>query len=171
MKKHIFLVIILISVASLSYLWSSEKNKMREIKTELNIDAPPEQVWRIITDFDNWEKWNPIVNTTSGTAALGSKVEITMRGKDGQDANSYTAIITRFDEPKTLRWHGKMMAEFLMANDKIIELEETDSGTRLIHRETFNGILVPLFWGKLSEHVPAMLNSMNEALKNVVEQN
>lgn len=58
-----------------------------------------------------------------------------------------------------------MMAGFLFTNDKIFKLKETSSGTRLIHKETFAGLLVPMCWKKLNEHVAPMLNSMNEALK------
>jgi len=169
MKKQIFLVIILISVVSLGYLWSTEGNKIREIKTVINIDAPPAKVWQTLTDIEKWAEWNPIVNQSSGSVALGSKLKITMRNEDGNDANSYEAMITELDEQKSFRWHGKMLSELLMSNDKVIELEEIDSGTRLIHRETFSGIFVLLFWGKLNEHVPTMLNSMNEALKLTIE--
>ena len=63
-----------------------------------------------------------------------------------------------------------MMAEFLFTNDKVFELEETGSGTRLIHKELFSGLLVPLFGSMLKEGVPSMLQSMNEALKAKAEK-
>ena len=62
------------------------------------------------------------------------------------------------------------MAGFLFTNDKVFELEETRFGTRLVHKELFGGILVPLFWGKLNSAVPSMLKSMNEALKKMAEK-
>jgi hypothetical protein len=79
-------------------------------------------------------------------------------------------VVTKYEEPKLFRWCSKMMSEFLFTNDKVFELEEIDSGTRLIHIEAFSGILVPMFWGKLNEHVPSMLRSMNEALKLLSEK-
>jgi len=63
-----------------------------------------------------------------------------------------------------------MMFEFLFTNDKVFEFEETRSGTLLIHKELFSGMLVPLFWGYLNNGVPPMLNSMNEALKKTAEK-
>ena len=62
------------------------------------------------------------------------------------------------------------MAEFVMTNDKVFELEATGSGTRLIHKELFSGMLVPLFWSKFETGVPPMLNSMNDALKRIAEK-
>ena len=57
-----------------------------------------------------------------------------------------------------------------MTNDKVFELEEISSGTRLIHKELFSGMLVPVFWGKLNKGVIPMLKSMNEALKIKAEK-
>lgn len=143
---------------------------MREIKTEIHIDASPEKVWSVITDLNSWHEWNPIVKQVKGDAMLGAHLTVTMRGEDGKDANSYAPIITRFDEPSLLCWRGKMLAELLMTNDKIIKLEKTETGTRLIHRELFKGVIVPLFWNKMEAHVPTMLDSMNSALKAKVEK-
>ena len=143
---------------------------MREIRTEIEIAAPPTKVWSILTDFDNWKNWNPIVIQASGVAALGSELSVAMRGKDGKDGPKYMPVVTIFQAPKSFRWRAKMMAEFLFTNDKVFELEETGSGTRLIHKELFRGMLVPLFWSKLDEGVPPMLNSMNEALKTKAEK-
>ena len=143
---------------------------MREIRTEIEIAAPSTKVWSILTDFDKWKEWNPIVKQASGVASLGSKLSVTMRGKDGKDGPKYMPIVTILQEPKSFRWRGKMMSEFLFTNDKVFELEETGSGTRLIHKELFSGMLVPLFWSKFDKHVPSMLKSMNGALKIKAEK-
>ncbi|MDH5250899.1 MAG: SRPBCC domain-containing protein [Cyclobacteriaceae bacterium] len=144
---------------------------MREIRTEIEIAAPLTKVWSILTDFDHWKDWNPIVNQAGGAASAGSKLNITMRGKDGKDANKYMPVITTFEKPKSFRWRAKMMAGFLFTNDKAFELEETAAGTRLIHTEAFSGMLVPLFWNKLEAGVSPMLKSMNNALKTLAEKN
>lgn len=143
---------------------------MREIRTEIDIVAPPSKVWSILADFNHWKEWNPIVNQMSGLASLGAELSVTMRCEDGTDGANYTPVITAFEEPRLLRWHGTMLLEFLFANDKVIELHATGSGTRLIHREQFSGMLVPVLWGKLHASVPIILHSMNEALKNTAEK-
>ena len=138
---------------------------MREIRTEIEIAAPPAKVWSILMNFDAWKEWNPIVVQATGIASLGSELVITMKNEDGKDGPKYAPVVTIFQEPKSFRWRAKMMAEFLFTNDKVFELEGTSSGTRLVHKELFSGMVVPLFWGKLNGSVPAMLKSMNDALK------
>jgi hypothetical protein len=167
MKKLILIVLILILTFCL-ILWTKGRT-MREIRTEIEITAPPTKVWRILTNFENWKNWNPIINEASGIASLGSELSITMRGNNGKDGPKYKPKITIFEEPKSFRWRAKMMAEFLFTNDKVFELQETVSGTRLIHKELFSGMFVPLFWSKLNQGVPPMLKSMNDSLKKTAE--
>jgi len=63
-----------------------------------------------------------------------------------------------------------MLTGFIFTNYKVLELEETESGTRLIHKEMFKGLLAPIFCGQMEKGVPPMLNSMNQALKELAEK-
>jgi hypothetical protein len=94
-----------------------------------------------------------------------------MIGKEeGKDGPKYNPVITELDEPHYLRWRAHMMNELIFTNYKVLELEETNSGTRLIHKELFKGLLAPVFCGQMEDGVPPMLNTMNQALKDLVEQ-
>jgi len=167
--KKLILIIFIVILASCLILWT-KGNTMREIRTEIEIAAPPTKVWSILTDFNNWKNWNPIIDQASGTASLGSELSMTMRGEDGKDGPKYMPIVTNFEEPKLFRWRAKMMAGFLFTNDKVFELEETGAGTRLIHKELFSGMMVPMMWSKFDKGVPPMLKSMNDALKRTAEK-
>lgn len=147
---------------------------MKELRTEIDIAAPTTKVWSILTDFNNWKEWNPIVNDASGVASRDSKLSITMvsdEGKGGKDGPKYMPVVTNTEEPKYFRWRAKMLGGILFTNDKVFELEEIDTGTRLIHKELYSGIMATLFWNKLNSAVPSMLSSMNGALKNIAEKN
>ncbi len=171
-KKKVFVLVVGAIFAFLAILWV-KGNTMREIKTEIEISAPPAKVWSVLTEIDKWKDWSPIINDASGKAALGAKLSITMCGKDGKEGKGgpkYQPIVTVFEAPKRFEWMATMMAGFIFTNGKIIELEQSGSGTRLVHKETFSGIMVPLMWGQMEGSVPQMLNSMNEALKKLVEK-
>ena len=171
MMKKLILAFLVFVVMSGLFLWAKGKD-MREIRTEVEIAAPPTKVWNFLTDTDRWEEWSPIINQSSGVASLGSTLNITMVGKEeNKDGPQYHPTITHFDAPKYFRWRAVMMAGFIMTNDKVFELEETSTGTRLVHTEAFSGMMVPLIWDNLAGHVPSMLDSMNDALKTLVEEN
>lgn len=169
MKKFLLVIVALLIVAGITL--SVMGNATREIKTEIEISAPVAKVWGIITKIDDWADWSPIINKSSGNASLGSTLNITMMSKEeGKDGPNYNPVITILDQPKSFRWRAKMMAGFIMTNDKVFLLEETATGTRLIHKELFSGMVVPLFWSSVESNVPTMLNSMNKALKEKAEK-
>lgn len=142
---------------------------MRELRTEIDISAPSSKVWEILTNIEDWQEWNPIVNNASGKVSLGEKLDLTFCCEDKEGSQRFKPIVTDVKESKTFSWRGKMMADFLFSADRIFELEETESGTRLIHKEEFNGVLVPMFWSKLTQDALPMLDSMNAALKGKAE--
>jgi len=144
---------------------------MQIIKTEIEVLASPEKVWAILTDIDKWQEWSPIINASQGEASLGSTLTITMMSKEaGKDGPKYRPKIIQLDEPTCFHWRAHMMAGFIFTNDKIIELEKTENGTRLTHKETFKGLMAALMKGPMEKGVPPMLDSMNEALKLQAEQ-
>ena len=169
MKKIILILIGLVG-AGIIYL-AVAGSKLQEIKTEMEIAAPPSKVWSIITDINNWKEWSPIIKESNGTASVGSELTITMSGKEeGNEGPKYYPIVTELDEPNYFRWRAHMLAGFIFTNYKIFELEETSSGTRITHTESFKGMLAPIFCGRMEKGVPPMLNSMNKALKDLAEK-
>ena len=168
--KKIIVAFIGLLIVGILYL-AVEGREIQEIRTEIEISAPPAKVWSIIIDIDNWQEWSPIINNSSGIASPGAELSITMIGKEnGEDGPQYNPVITELKEPGYFRWRAHMLAGFIFTNDKIFELEETESGTRLTHKETFSGLLAPIFCGQMEKGVPPMLNSMNMALKHLAEK-
>lgn len=144
---------------------------MKTITTEINISAPPKKVWDILTDINNWQTWSSVIIKSQGVASMGAKLNITMIGKkEGVDGPNYSPIITKLEEERNLSWTATMMAGFIMTNGKILELEETPTGTRLIHKETFSGLMSVIMWSHMETGVPPMLNAMNKALKDLAEK-
>jgi len=168
--KKIFLALGVFVVLGIVFLVISGR-QMQTIKTEIDISAPPEKVWAILTDIDKWHEWSPTINASEGKAALDSTLTITMMSKEpGKDGPKYSPKIIQIDEPNYFHWRAHMMAGFIFTNDKIIELEKTNTGTKVTHTETFKGIMSVLMKGQMDKGVPPMLNMMNDALKQIAEQ-
>ncbi len=160
-------VIILLGIVYLAI----NGRKMQTIKTEIEIAAPPAKVWSILTDIEKWQDWSPTINASQGEASVDSTLTITMMSKEaGKDGPKYNPKIIQLDEPKYFHWRAHMMAGFIFTNDKIIELEETESGTKVIHSETFKGLMAALMKSQMEKGVPPMLNMMNDGLKETAEK-
>jgi len=168
--KSMLLVFLALISAGIIYL-AIAGSELQEITTEIEISAPPEKVWSILTDINNWQEWSPIIRKSQGTAAVGSKLNITMTGKKaGEEGPTYSPVITDLEAPGYLRWRAHMLTGFIFTNYKVLNLEESDTGTRLVHKEMFKGLLAPIMCGQMEKGVPPMLNSMNQALKELAEQ-
>jgi hypothetical protein len=170
MKKTSMGIMALIVFAAIG-LWVAGKDT-RVITTEIEINASPDKVWTVLANINDWKNWSPIIKDSSGEAKMDSKLVITMiseEGKEGKPGPRYEPVITVFEKYKNLTWSAKMMAGFVMTNGKVLILEKTSLGTKLIHKETFSGLMVPMMWGKVQENVPEMLDLMNSTLKKIVE--
>ncbi len=168
--KKILLAVALLLVAALAYL-AIAGQKLQIISTQIDIAAPPEKVWRVLTDINAWQEWNPMVSASTGEAAVGAELSLTMISEvDGEDGPQYNPRIVQMDEPHLFLWRAQMGASFIFTNEKIFELKATETGTTVIHRETFKGMMAAAMRSQMEQGVAPILNSMNESLKATAEQ-
>ena len=46
---------------------------MKEIQTEIEINASAEKVWRVLIDFAAYSEWNPFVRRVEGEVSVGAR--------------------------------------------------------------------------------------------------
>jgi hypothetical protein len=56
---------------------------MKEINTEIEINASAEKVWQLLTDFAAYPQWNPFIRSVNGKPEEGDKVKSEFRAVDG----------------------------------------------------------------------------------------
>jgi hypothetical protein len=140
---------------------------MREIQTDIEIAAAPEEVWRVLTDFAAYPEWNPFVTRASGELREGGRLEIFVQVPEGRGMK-FTPRVLRVEPARELRWIGSMPLN-LFNGEHIFRLEPAGPArTRFLHGERFTGLLIPLM-GSTLEKVRRGYFLMNEALKARVE--
>ena len=143
---------------------------MKEIKTEIIIDATPEKVWRVLTDFEAYPDWNPFITSVEGEVFEGSRFKVNLQPL-GSSKMSFKPVCLSFIENKEFSWLGKLVAKGIFDGKHCFELKPIDNGkTKFIHREEFKGFLVPLFWKKLDVNTRWSFEMMNDKLKETVEK-
>jgi uncharacterized protein YndB with AHSA1/START domain len=75
---------------------------MKELRTEIEIQASPEKVWQVLTDLDKYPEWNPFIHHAVGTAKMGKKVDITFRS-GSKDMTLHCTVI-REEPNRELCW-------------------------------------------------------------------
>ena len=140
---------------------------MREIETEIEIDAPPGEVWRVLTDFAAFPEWNPLVTRASGEPRAGARLEIFVQVPGGRGLR-FTPRVLRAEPARELRWLGSLPLN-LFNGEHFFKLEPEGPGrTRFIHGERFTGFLIPFMKSTIEKTHRGYL-MMNEALKRRVE--
>jgi uncharacterized protein YndB with AHSA1/START domain len=49
---------------------------VKELHSEIQIDAPAERVWELLTDFASYPQWNPFIRNISGQPATGERLRV-----------------------------------------------------------------------------------------------
>ena len=45
---------------------------MKELRSEIEIQASAERVWQLLTDFASFPQWNPFIRKASGNIRVGN---------------------------------------------------------------------------------------------------
>ena len=49
---------------------------MRELRTDIEIEASPARVWEVLMDFERYAEWNPFVREIRGDAREGATLHV-----------------------------------------------------------------------------------------------
>ena len=141
-----------------------------EIKTEIAINASPAEVWKILTDFENYPRWNPFIRSVTGPVKVGNKITARIEPPEASGMTFKPTVLV-FEPNQELRWLGKLLFTGLFDGEHKFELINAGDGTsRFIQSEKFRGILVPLFKKQLNDNTKRGFEAMNKKLKEVTEQ-
>ncbi len=142
---------------------------MLELNTEIEINAPAERVWEILTDFPSYPDWNPFVRSIKGTPKKGERLSVTLHPPDGK-AMTFTPTVQEATPGKELRWLGRVGVKGIFDGEHSFQIEEIENEKiRFIHKEQFSGIFVPFFRKSLQNGTHRGFVEMNEALKKRAE--
>ena len=112
----------------------------KSIKTEIVINASREKVWNILTDFDNYPKWNPFIIKIEGELVKGKKLTNTML--NGGKKFVFKPTILSVIPHQYFDWLGKLFIPGIFDGHHYFEIDELSSNQiKLTQGEHFWGIL------------------------------
>lgn len=168
---------------------------MKNLPTQIEINATPYEVWLVLTQFHAYELWNPFIANIKGEVCLGKKLHVTLfpsmpklndrmreNKKPNEEPNfagqemtqlnkssTFKVEVTQLQNERKMRWEKR---SFFLGNyfHEFI-LEKTSNETTTFQNNIYmSGFLVNLGWEAYIKHMyQSGLELMNEALKNKVE--
>lgn len=141
---------------------------MFEINNDIEIEGPVERVWEVLTGFDSFHEWNPVIRNVAGPLTVGKHVVISVAAASGH--LDWNVAVVRVDPGREFAWTFSERHPSLYRGEHTFRLEPVGAQrTRYVDRETFNGLLVPLRKRRLGTVTKAGMIAMGDALKQRVE--
>jgi hypothetical protein len=144
---------------------------MKELRSEIEIQASAERVWQILTDFASFPQWNPFMRRASGEVRMGARLEVYIQ-PSGARGMTFKPVVLKAEPGRELHWLGRLFVPKLFDGEHILTIEPLDAHrVRFIQREIFTGILIPFFAHSLDTDTQRGFEEMNQAIKVRAEQN
>lgn len=72
------------------------------------VEASKPEVWAVLTNFDDYDQWNPVITSASGEPVVGAELdlELTLPGHDPEELDA-EVLIVRGD--RKLRWQDRLV--------------------------------------------------------------
>jgi hypothetical protein len=141
---------------------------MKELVTEIDIEATPSRVWQVLTDFEKHSDWNPFMTKVSGKAVKGERVDVTLPNPQG-GTMVISPTILAVDNERELRWLGRAEGNTFNGEHSFIIRPTSQRSVHFVQSEKFTGSMVPMLEGWLDTAVRKHFEEMNRALKDRAE--
>ncbi len=143
---------------------------MKELRTQIQIKATPEEIWSVLTDFKKYPEWNPMIRLFEGNLSEGNKVTVRLE-QPGSSGMTFKPTIKRVVANREFRWQGHLLFPGLFDGEHFFEIRNNNDGTcTFVHGENFKGILIPLFKKMLENNTKRGFEMMNKQLKERCER-
>jgi hypothetical protein len=136
-----------------------------QLRTEITIDASAARVWDVLTDFEEFPRWNPFIRRIDGALAPRSRLAVKIQPPGGR-ALTFRPTVLRVRPEEHFAWRGRTLLPGLFDGEHTFDLEALGARrVRFVHAEAFRGLLVPLLASSLRTTTRAGFDAMNAALK------
>ncbi len=138
---------------------------MKELYSEIEIQASAERVWQLLTDLSNFPLWNPFIRRASGIVQAGQRLEVNIQ-PSGASGMTFRPTVLIAEPNRELRWLGRFLVPGLFDGEHIFTIEPLGAHrVHFVQREIFTGLLVPFFARRIDTDTRRGFEEMNLALK------
>ena len=142
---------------------------MKELHSEIEINACVERVWDILTDFASYPQWNPFIRRIGGELEVGGRLEVRLEPPDSRGITMRPTIL-RAEPNRLIRWVGHLLVPGLFDGEHSLAIQPLEENrVRFVQHEAFKGVLVRLLARSLDKNTLRGFEEMNEALKERAE--
>lgn len=138
------LLVVLAALAAMTALASAALDRpAATVREEMVIVAPRERVWRLLTEFEGYEHWNPFITRAEGEARIGETLHMRLEPR-GADAEEVDAEVLDVKVRRKVRWRSRKYLPGILDEEHTFRvLPEGPGRYRLVYEGRFEGLLQP----------------------------
>jgi uncharacterized membrane protein len=161
----LFIATIMIAKAQNQQIMNTQTNLTAPVKCSKSmlINAPAKKVWAVLTDINNWDKWQPEISKPKLNGEL--KEQASFVWKTG-GANIHSTLHT-VKPYEAIGWTGHTFGLYAIHN---WQLAEKESITQVTVDESMQGFLAGLFKKSFNKNLETGMHHWLEALKKECEK-
>lgn len=143
----------------------------RVFAATVEIDAPPELVWGVLTDLAAYPRWNPFTVEARSSLRVGEPIDLTVRMSRLGRTVSQREHLTEVRAPERLVWTMKLGSRHLVNAERVQRIERlADGRSRYTTEDAIAGALAPLVFAIFGKSLEEGFRAMATALKSEVER-
>ena len=140
------------------------------VHTEIEINAPAQRVWEVLTDLAAYPEWNPMIRRASGEVKTGSRLKIYFN-PSGSKGTTFHPKLLAVEPNRELRWQGQPGVPYIIESEHIFKIIPIGGNrVRLAHDMIFYGLIIPFIRKIVIRSTEGPFIKMNQALKKRAEK-
>jgi len=141
---------------------------MKSLHAVIDIDAPAERVWQVVSDFARYPDWNPFIVRAAGEPRVGQRLAVTIAAP-GMKPVSFRPRVLDVEPGRLIRWKGEFKLPGLFDGRHALIVEPlVGERSRFTTHEDVTGIMLP-FAGKVMAASQQGFELMARAVKERAE--
>ncbi len=140
-----------------------------EVQTDpIQINAPIDVVWDILTDVENYGRWNPFTPQARTDFTIGSLVHLRVR--IGLETINIAETICAYERPRLIAWSKAFGTRWLLLAVREQHLELLDETSCSYHNtDRLTGMLAPIVYLCFGGYMRRGFLDVGEGLKGYAE--
>ena len=124
---------------------------MKRFSASIEINAPAERVWSILTNAKAYPSWNSTVDKVDGEIAARQKVTVYAKATPGR---AFPLTVSAFEPATRMVWSGGMPLG-LFTGARTYTLTPQGTAVSFTMTEEFTGLMAPLITRSIPDLQPA----------------
>ena len=140
-----------------------------EVRTDrVQIDAPIDLVWSVLTEVEKYGEWNPFTPRVQTDFKIGSPAHLRVRM--GPTKMKITETVCAFEKPRLIAWTKTFGARWFLVAVRQQILEPVDEASCTYHNtDRLTGLMAPVVLLLNGSYMRRGFNDVGEGLKRYAE--